>query len=330
MADKQLINTKMKTMICLLLGFTFGIAPSAKFPQAEIANGVIKAKLYLPDEKNGYYQGVRFDRSGNTASLVFKGHSYFGQWFPKYDPRTHDAIMGPVEDFIPVEFNQKKPGEKFLKIGVGMLVKPDNKVYTIRKLYDNANPGKWTVKKHKDHVLFVHSLSDEEYSYNYQKDVMLPEDKSEMIISHVLKNTGKKVIETTVYDHNFFMIDNEPVGPGLEIIFPYEISGEGMGIGPGKYARIAEKRISFLKNLDKDSTIYCSDLKGYGNAVKDYDIRIENKVSKAGVRITCDQPIVRMPFWSCTTTACPEPYIKIRVEPGQEFRWNIRYEFYTF
>jgi hypothetical protein len=67
------------------------------FPQTEITNGIIRARLYLPDSVNGYYQGVRFDWSGVFASLDYKEHSYYGQWFEKYDPKLHDAIRGPVE-----------------------------------------------------------------------------------------------------------------------------------------------------------------------------------------------------------------------------------------
>jgi len=33
----------------------------ADFPQAEISNGLIKAKLLLPDAQSGYYQYTRFD-----------------------------------------------------------------------------------------------------------------------------------------------------------------------------------------------------------------------------------------------------------------------------
>jgi hypothetical protein len=320
----------MKMVYIVLSGLALGAMPLAKFPEAGISNGLIKAKLYLPDEKKGYYQGVRFDRSGNMPELEYAGHTFLGQWFEKYDPKVHDAIMGPVEDFQPVEFNLKKPGEQFLKIGCGMLVKPDTKVYSIRKLYDNANPGKWTVKKSPDHVLFIHELKDKEYSYHYEKDVRLAEGKPELILSHTLRNTGTKTIETTVYDHNFFMIDNQPVGPGIEILFPYDISGDGLGIGPEKYVTISGRKISFNKNVDKDSTAYCSDLKGYGSEASDYDIRIENTVTRAGVRITCDQPIVRLPFWCCWKTACPEPYIAVKAEPGKEMKWNIKYEFYTF
>jgi len=81
-----------------------------KFPQTEISNGLIHAKIYLPDLHEGYYRGSRFDWSGNIASLDYNGHNYFGQWFSKYDPEIHDAIMGPVEEFTPLDLygNQTK------------------------------------------------------------------------------------------------------------------------------------------------------------------------------------------------------------------------------
>ncbi|MGH2564453.1 MAG: hypothetical protein ACRDE5_08070, partial [Ginsengibacter sp.] len=45
-------------------------------PEAEITNGLITAKLYLPDAENGYYRGSRFDWSGVISDLQYKGHSY--------------------------------------------------------------------------------------------------------------------------------------------------------------------------------------------------------------------------------------------------------------
>ena len=46
------------------------------------------------------------------------------------------------------------------------------------------------------------------------------------------------------------------------------------------------------------------------------------------MRITADRPISRLNYWSIPTTACPEPYIDVRVEPGAEFTWTISYELY--
>ena len=60
---------------------------AAEPSSATIDNGKVRAKLYLPDAKDGYYRGTRFDWSGVIASLEAAGHSYFGVWFAKYDPK---------------------------------------------------------------------------------------------------------------------------------------------------------------------------------------------------------------------------------------------------
>ncbi|MFI4946003.1 MAG: hypothetical protein ACHP85_22200, partial [Burkholderiales bacterium] len=43
-------------------------------PRAEITNGLVTARFYLPDAERGHYRGTRFDRSGDTYSLRFAGH----------------------------------------------------------------------------------------------------------------------------------------------------------------------------------------------------------------------------------------------------------------
>ena len=45
--------------------------------------------------------------------------------------------------------------------------------------------------------------------------------------------------------------------------------------------------------------------------------------------INGDRPIVKQIFWSIRTTACPEPYIQLRAEPGREEKWTITYDFFT-
>jgi len=58
----------MKT-ICLFLACGPGALVAADFPRAEISNGSVRAKLYLPDPDNGYYRATRFDWSGVISSL---------------------------------------------------------------------------------------------------------------------------------------------------------------------------------------------------------------------------------------------------------------------
>ena len=127
---------------------------SAQVPRAAIANARIRATLYVPDAQSGYYRGTRFDWSGVVASLEWKGHSYFGQWFERYDPKLHDAITGPVEEFLTNDaglgYDEAKQGESFVRIGVGAVRKPDEASYRRFGTYDIVDPGTWTVNQGSD------------------------------------------------------------------------------------------------------------------------------------------------------------------------------------
>jgi hypothetical protein len=299
-----------------------------KIPQADITNGLIKARLYLPDSENGYYQGTRFDWSGNMPYLEYNGHTYFGQWFSVYSPEIHDVIMGPVEDFTPLDYPEKKPGENFMKIGTGILTKPDDEEYLFSRNYEFVDKGKWKVTGGKDHVIFKHELGDIEHSYQYEKKVQLVRGTPELVIDHKLHNTGNKAIETSVYDHNFFMIDKKPVGPGYFVRLPYNIKSEGVD-NDTDFSDVRRKELFFRRNVNAGEDINYFNLGGYGPDSSDYDIRIENQDASAGVRIRCDQPLLKLAFWCCPTTLCPEPYIAIKVDPGKIFTWKISYEFYV-
>src|ERR1019366_3602127 len=171
---------------------------AAGFPEAEISNGSVRAKLYLPDAREGYYRATRFDWSGQIASLEFQGHRYFGQWFDRYAPNRHDCILGPVEEFLSGDrglgYNDVKPGESFVKIGVGAVRKPEERAFQQFKTYEITDPGTWTVNQFPDRVEYTQELRDTAgYAYVYKKIVRLTKGKPQLVLEHSLKNTGSKV-----------------------------------------------------------------------------------------------------------------------------------------
>jgi hypothetical protein len=306
-------------------------APS-NVPQAQITNGLVKATLYLPDAKTGYYRGTRFDWSGQIPSLEYKGHSYFGNWNERpYSPTLHDAIMGPVEEFsgdLAVGYEAAPVGGTFLKIGVGLLRKPQEAKYDHFKAYELVDPGKWTTKTSPDSVTFTHVVHDKVsgYAYEYQKVVRLAKGKPTLEIEHRLKNTGKNTIQTDVYEHNFYMLDKQPTGPDIVVRFPFEVKAakpwqQGL-------AETRGKEVVYLKELEPRQTA-SNDLTGYTVDPKDYDITVENKSTGVGVRQTGDRPISRINYWSIRTTACPEAYVDMSILPGKDFTWKIKWDFYA-
>jgi hypothetical protein len=324
------MNIRKPNSLCVLAGLIAGTLIASDYPEADISNGVIRAKLLLPDAERGSYRGTRFDWSGIISSLQYQGHEYFGQWYERHDPKIHDAITGPVEEFrtnnAGLGYDQAKPGGTFVRIGVGVVRKPDEKAYRLFATYDIADPGKWSHRAGPDWIEFVHELTSEDgYSYVYRKTLRLTKGKPQLVIEHSLKNTGRETIETTQYNHNFFVIDHEVVGPDVAVRFPFEpkpLSEFQNG------AEVHGQEISYTRELKSGESAF-SELTGFGDKSKDYDFRIENRKTGAGVRISGDRPLSKVYFWSIRSVACPEPYVDLRVEPGKETKWRITYDFYA-
>ena len=319
---------KIPINLALLFLLTLGQAPMPSAPQAEISTPEIRASLYLPDDQSGYYRGTRFDWAGQIHSLRWKNHEYFGQWFDKYDPKLHDAIAGPVEEFLTgassLGYSEAKVGETFVRIGVGAVRKPEEKEYQRFNTYEIVDPGTRRLSKKSDSIEFVHELKDSGsgYGYVYRKTLRLA--KNTLVIEHHLQNTGRKRIETSVYDHNFFTLDNQTTGPDFVVRFPFELQP----LKPlSELAAVRGKEIAFAKVFERGQTVY-TELGGFSAKPSDYDIRIENRQTGAGVHITGDTPLLKMVFWSAWKTVCPEPYIDVSADPGKSSSWRITYEFY--
>jgi hypothetical protein len=155
--------------------------------------------------------------------------------------------------------------------------------------------------------------------------VRLVKDKPILTLQHSLRNTGKRVIETSVYDHNFFVIDGQPTGPDSVVRFRFEPRATR---DLKAMAEVKDGQLRYLRELQTGQSVF-TEVEGFGGTERDYDIRLENRKAGAGVRITGDRPIAKLVYWSIRTTFCPEPYIDLRIEPGSEATWKINYEFYS-
>ena len=320
---------------------------AAEFPQAELSNGEIRLKIYLPDAKAGFYRATRFDWSGMIHSLVYKGHEYYGPWFQRVDPGVRDftydgadilaspctAAVGPAEEFVtdtnqPLGYEEAKPGGTFVKIGVGALRKPDDSAYNRFHLYEIADPGNWSVRTAADSIEFTQELSDPSsgYGYLYRKTIKLANGNAAMQIEHSLRNTGRKPIETNVYNHNFLRIDGEAPGPNYTITTPFPIKSNRPP--DPELAEIRGNQIVYLKTLANQDRVTTA-MQGFGDRASDYDVRIDDKKAGAGLRIVGDRPLRSEALWSIRAVLAVEPFIHVAAAPGQEFTWAMTYSYYA-
>jgi hypothetical protein len=314
-------------------------------PHADISNDAIQAGVYLPDSKTGFYRGTRFDWSGVIYRLEYKGHNYYGPWFTSTDPNVHDfiysgsdivagpcsAITGPVEEFFTrgkaLGYEEAKPGGTFIKIGVGVLLKPDAAEYDNYRLYKIVDPGRWKLETKNDFMRFTQEVSEpgSGYGYQYVKTVSLVRGKPEMRVEHRFKNTGKKSIESDLYNHNFLVLDKQPTGPDFQIRFPFDFTTTPLD------PKMAEKRgnVFAYKKVLTDRDTVAAAFGGYSGKPANYNIAVENRKEAMGVKVSCDRPLSKLALWSIRSVIAIEPYISFEVKPGEEFAWTYVYDYYA-
>jgi hypothetical protein len=326
--------------LCVCAASLFAADP----PSAEIANGPVRVKLYLPDAANGFYRGTRFDWSGMIGSLESGGHRYYGPWFQSTDPKVHDfayegagivaglctAAVGPAEEFLSdnkaLGFDDAAAGGTFIKIGVGVLRRPDAAAYDRFKMYALVDPGKWSTRTAKNSVEFTQQVSDASsgYGYSYRKIVRLPAGRPEMVLEHRMVNTGRRPIVTRVYNHNFLTLDGLPPGPDVVVSAPFDIRSERPPAA--ELAAIQGNRIVFRKTLSGEDRV-TTPMLGFNATAAHHQVTVENTRTGASVRFEGDRPLVNLTLWSIRAVLSVEPFIELSIAPGETATWQWSYSY---
>jgi hypothetical protein len=307
----------------------------AAAPKKTISNGVLTAVLLTPGSPQSFYQGVRFDRAGVVSSLKYGSTEYYGLWFDGVSADVRDyqfvddkviagpntAALGPADAYDannPPGWADAAPGASFLKIGVGMLKKPEGQPnYNSFLTYDIANGGAWKVSAKKDSVTFTHTLTDKAtgYGYVYTKTIRLLPKQPVMVIA--------KPIESNSFNHNFMTLGQGPTAPGFEVasaapLNPARALGDVATFEGGKlrWNRAMADQDRFLTPL--------GDYTSAGGGA--YDVTLRN-AQGAGVHIEGDIKMASFTVWGIRRVLAAEPFVNLKAAPGQTLKWSYRYTY---
>lgn len=304
-----------------------------EYPKIELTNDRVRMAIYLPDEEKGYYLGVRFDWSGMIVRASYRGHTFFGPGISRYDPDVN-AGVGTAEEFVAknrTSYDEAKPGDPFVKIGVGVLERGDASEYGSLKKYRLLRPGKWEIARGGDWVSFHQDLTAPRgWAYSYTKRISLTRDRAGFTIRHRLRNTGTKTIETWHYNHNFVILDDDETYPDYRVKLPFaapepqtikdgETGSREMGVFRGN---------EIVLTCDPGQEwVFAANLNGLRNTIADNDVLFENRKTGAVLRVRGDVPAERMAFFATKQVVSVEPYVEIKLAPGQQKDWTIEYTF---
>lgn len=269
-----------------------------------------------------------FDWSGLVSQVDCRSHTFFCEFKEQHDPLNHDDVCGTAEEFgitSPPSYDQAGPDEPFIKIGIGVLERPDSASYSFSRGYKIQKPGEWRIVKGPDKIQFTQKLTGPRgWGYEFTKTIEASGDAPTLRITRRLKNTGTETIDTDHYDHNFLRIDNVPAGTNYTLEFPFAPRFAQDSKTQG-CLEIKNRVLLFTKEAPPDQAIWVR-LEGFKKR-EDNEIKIANHKTGGTMTITTDQPLSRLVLYSSGGVLCPEPFTKVTILPGQTHEWTTTYRF---
>lgn len=266
------------------------------------------------------YRGSRFDWTGFITSVVLDGKHTFCA--PESAlPGEGSGGFGFCNEFgihTPIGYDEAKPGEKFHKIGTGLLTRPDASDYFFFDKYD-VTPFPVEIEIGSDCVCFeIEPVECKGYAVQMTKKVCV--DENRMIVKYLLKNVGSKAIHTEEYCHNFISIDNNPTGSDYLLKFPYCAESKETP----EVLTVEGNEITWNRQPENDFYI----VPGGFKQVENHFWELLHKPSGVGVREISNFKIQKVAVWGKGHVISPEVFINIDIEPGGIQSWDRVYEFF--
>ena len=281
-----------------------------------LKNNTIEIHIDAPHEN---YQQARFDWSSKIVLLKYKGVAVFASE-KLAQPQAVNFGKAFYNEFgidTALGFSEAMIGGAFHKIGVGIL-KKTTATYDFMHAYE-ITPCKFSYSSEDNRYVSqcIPPLVNG-YAYELKKEVKLLEKGFK--INYELVNTGNKTIITDEYCHNFLAVNNQLLGEGYLLSFPFELVTDKFNdfLNPDDVVSFSKNDISFKDTPKND--IFFSNVTG--GKISDASWQLFNSNAGIGIRETCSFKTDKINVWGCAHVISPELFFKIHVEPGKKISWN--------
>lgn len=310
---------------------TFAVCGEVSYPAVVLGNDALRIVVDLPDPEEGRYRGTRFDFSGQILSARYGGMEFFGAWKGSEEGQVFGDGAGPAEEFSmedPPGYAEAGVGGEFLKIGVGVLRRTDERSYLFHREYPVVSRGEWSNRWGALWVESEHRLEmGTDWGYRYEKRVELDAEKAEITIRRRLWNTGKRRIETEHYSHNFVLPADFVPDERIEM-------ETGISIEPAETIHGAivfdGRKIGFRERMPKGG--HHVDLFALAGIEERLPARYNrglwrNRESGVELSFAGSHPLSKLVFYGLGRSLSLEPFVPIEVEPGEVVEWRTVYTF---
>ena len=282
----------------------------------KIERGDLVAYIAEPGKR---YARTRFDWTGFIPQIYFKGHTFCT---PEGDDwHTNDTGgEGLCNEFKAsnIDMGFDNNNNFFLKPGVGLLERTDDKPYHFAVDYRIKKPFPCTMQVGDDHIDFkLDAIELDGLAYETNKHIGIINDM--LIITTTIANIGEKPLHFREYNHNFLSINGLGANPNVNLSLPkkYRNSVETEGLVTN------EGSITFTDKIKSSFMIYCEDVDPYRPMRwKLYDERANISVQEFG-----DFNVTDFFAWGGPHVISPEVYGDFPVKPGMSRSWTRLWKF---
>ena len=280
----------------------------------KIGQGDLVAYIAEPGKR---YSRARFDWTGFISQVYYKGNTFCtpegADWHKndtggeglcnEYKASDNDMGFGNNSKF-------------FLKPGVGLLERPDDKPYHFATDYRIEKPFPCTIQAGDDYADFkLDAIELNGLAYETAKHIGIINDM--LIITTTLTNIGEKPLHFREYNHNFLSINGQGANPNVKLSLPkkYKNSIETEGLVQN------EGSITFTDEIKSSFMIYCEDVAPYR------PMRWELCSENISIQEFGDFDVTAFLAWGGPHVISPEVFGDFSVNQGESRSWTRLWKF---
>jgi len=290
-----------------------------------LRNNVLEVEIGEPGEM---YTGSRFDHSGNIRQLTFnKKHTFCTTENAEFSSIHGFGLLNEFDINGPDGYSEANQGERFLKNGVGSLLKENQVPYSFLNRFKN-NPLEFEVVETNITQLGFKAESPLVAGIKTLYSKILSISENQLTIDYFLKNIGEKSFSTEEYCHNFLAIDKHGISADYQLKFDFELRPELFSkfLNPEGLMILTQDGVSW-----KNKPLYDFFIAGLsGSLPKKASWTLTNRREKVGVSEQTDFESSRINLWGNGHVISPELFHQISLAPGEETRWQRVYTFFEF
>ena len=289
-----------------------------------LSNSLLELEIQEAGQK---YKGSRFDWTGQITQIKYKEmHSFCTNETLKPE-KLNELGRGLYNEFgidDPIGYNECALGDKYPKIGIGMLTRDSDKPYVFYKPHE-VLPANFNHDSTKDSVSFISDCKEiNGYGFKLLKKITLKDDT--FSIKYKLFNTGTKEISTSEYVHNFLSINNRKIDNSYQLKFSAPLKQNGEIVNPEEKVKFSDNRINWVSEVGKE--FFFSEILPFKEGITSW--QLENLNDKVGIKESCSFNPLRVNLWGSTHVVSPEIFFKLKVAPGKSISWQRNYIVYEF